>query len=303
MPAAYAHDIAALRAKEMLAGESPAWLDAEMPSFLLGAQGPDLFFFYGIFPPWRTHALNLDGAALHGQSGALWARALLRYCARAGATARAWTLGYLCHWSTDAACHPYVRSRERERPYAHGLLEMGADTMLFRARGGKGTPRHLAYIADIDAMGREELAQMFAATVPDALPGRRVGIAEARRNFADAHRLHSFLYSPDGRRYRAIGRLEGLLGKRGLVTGHLPPVIPEMDDPLNERHAAWGCEGRTDSYPELIEAAAGRAAGWMKLALAYWEGKTALEDALVPMGNLRMEDGVEDETAKGGARL
>ncbi len=295
MPAAYAHDIAALRAAELLGEDCPAWLDGERPAYLLGAQGPDVFFYGGVLPPWRRHYINFDGFRLHAQSGAQWGGALLAYCKDAANTARAWTLGYLCHWAVDAACHPYVLSREGEMPGAHGLIEMGADTLLYRQRGGEGVPRHLAYLSDLTKDRIDALCAMFARTLPEALPGRRVSLRQMRNVIFDAGRLYGFLHSPDGKRYRKLERIERLIGKPHLLSSHLPPLDMHIPDPLNtERRAFDG--GDTSTYAELLEKGAKNAARSQRLALRLWRGELDLGEALSSMGSLRMEDGQVDST-------
>lgn len=294
MPAAYFHEQCALRALELLPQGDSDRIVAELPAYLIGSLGPDLLFFNGILPPFRSHKPNHTGVALHAQGGHIMAKELLRQGAQAGQAARAWALGYLCHWASDAAVHPYILSRSGEFPYAHGLLEMGADTQLYQL-SAQGVPRQMLSLEQIGAAQERQIAGFFCAALRAVLPGRAIGERRMRAIIADARRLHRVLYSPDGKRFGRFARLERMLGKPGLITCHMPPPTVE-GDPLNLARRPWRdpAEPRTErreSMTDLLHSAAQVAASRMAAFMRHWQGEISAQQVYLTFDTRRMCDG------------
>lgn len=294
MPAAYAHQRCAEMALALLSPIDREILEANPSAYLLGAQGPDILFFYGTLPPFRNHSPNRIGVQLHRMPGQRFARELLMRGRGSDAAAATWALGYLCHWAADALLHPYILSRQYERPFAHGLLEQGADTHLYQLER-EGVPRQMAFLDALKPQEARAIGILFSVAVGAALPNCLLTARQVEIAIQDARRTHAVLYSPDGKRFRRFRRLERLLRRPGLITSHMPPPVPRYD-PLNLQRREFPLPNGMDAmsnqtYPELLQCAAQQTARGIQAALAYWDNRLSLDDALSVMGNARMEDG------------
>ena len=107
MPSAITHELIAKSALALLPKEERACAEAAPEYFYLGAQGPDLFFFY------RPLSKEYNfGKLLHRGRLYEWFSALLEGLkTRQGETlekCRAYALGFCTHLEGDSAFHPFV---------------------------------------------------------------------------------------------------------------------------------------------------------------------------------------------------
>ncbi len=114
MPSSITHELIAEKAKEKLPQELQREIDLAPDYYYLGAQGPDLFFFY---KPTGKKEYNL-GKTLHRKQLYAWFCALLEGLkTREGeelAKCRAYALGFCTHLEADVAFHPFVYAYLRE---------------------------------------------------------------------------------------------------------------------------------------------------------------------------------------------
>src|SRR5574344_1561459 len=135
-------------------GESN-FLEANKDAFLLGSQGPDPLFFYGIWPKRGLHlnvAMDKIGNKLHSMDGTKlfylcfqqWDKMLIPFSKDVFAS---FVFGQLAHYLLDSSCHPYV------------LFFSGFDK---KAKGIKGKYhyRHAHFEARIDSTLSIDRAQM-----------------------------------------------------------------------------------------------------------------------------------------------
>ena len=99
------------------------------------------------------------------------------------------------------------------------------------------------------------LQNVYAAVVP---------VRDLRRSFDEMLSWERFLYAENRTVYRGAQKLERLVGRGALLTGHMKIERPEWDA-LNEQHAPWHNlwapeEKRTDSVSDLFGLARIRAA-------------------------------------------
>ena len=109
----------------------------DLPAFLLGAQGGDVFFFCRAKDGGGKRR-NL-GRSLHRED------VYARFCALAEAARRAgdfsYAAGYVCHYAADTIFHPYVYalcaqlSAENARVHWHTCIESDLDTLFLAAHG------------------------------------------------------------------------------------------------------------------------------------------------------------------------
>ncbi|MDO4522016.1 MAG: zinc dependent phospholipase C family protein [Eubacteriales bacterium] len=134
MPAVYAHDRFGEKVLEQMRPELRVIAKKYIHAFRIGLQGPDIFFFYR---PWEHNGVQRYGTHLHE----IPARPFFYYAAdvvrRYGRDSGqyAYLLGYLCHFTLDSECHPYVESFIGKSGVAHLEIEEEFEKMLLRMDG------------------------------------------------------------------------------------------------------------------------------------------------------------------------
>jgi hypothetical protein len=251
--------------------------------FLLGSQGPDIFFFCRMFPWQKGKGLYKFGSVLHVDKPSALFFEMSRICRdkkqQYYSEVLSYCLGMCCHYCLDRAAHPYVnysvekmdalRKRGRAFKY-HAEIESMLDVIVLR---------------DIDRKLMSEIS------LPDCIPlGEHTGEAVAQLYI----RLLKVLYSvelpqktanllvPDFR--YAMGILNDpcrvkrplaaaverllisprILGDRltaGSASAYLRPLSEELDyDYANTSHSRWHNpaqreESSNESFFEIFERA------------------------------------------------
>lgn len=250
MPAALSHHILALRALESLP-------DIRPEPFLLGAQGPDPFFYYATLP-WGEQKgkerINGVGERLHHTDVSVPYSTIYE---RADEDGRSLVKGLWLHYCLDRAAHPYVfyRSGFDESgkltgyyKFAHGKLEAYIDKLLAKKEGLYRNPGRLFDFS------RDELDRF--SLLFEGIEGAEEGdYAASVGAFCHTER---FLFSHTGAK-RVLFRL---VGKYSLAYGMSYPArlrqAKELDV-LNLSHSTWKVpetgEERTESFPDLLDEA------------------------------------------------
>lgn len=255
MPAIITHD---LFAKDIygVTFESVGGTRDEAEAFLLGNQGPDPLFFIGAdmrYLPWR----NL-GSTIHRVRPSEFLLALKRAVPQLPAAqrsvARAYVLGFTCHYLLDRTVHPLVFSQERaltaagvdglteaDHSEVHAVIETDLDEMTLTVKRGetvasfnpsrailKGSEAMLGIVSRLYALA---VRDAFGLDIPDNLFRAAVKADRA------AQRV---LYSPSGAKRRALGALERLARPHSILEalshrGHERATTPFA----NSGHDLW----------------------------------------------------------------
>ncbi len=138
MPSCITHQLISERARELLPEPVKEAAERRHDYYFLGAQGPDVFFFY---KPLSKKEFNFGrylhrnrvydvfryfAAALNGSDGTERERL------------KAYAAGYLCHYCADTAFHPYVYRYLEEhgcKKSVHQLIESDWDVFFARMAG------------------------------------------------------------------------------------------------------------------------------------------------------------------------
>lgn len=134
----YLHAQQVLRAY-IQSGGAPVDKDA----FLWGAQGPDFLYASFSLPKRRNLGLRKLGLRMHKENPLPLFRAIREYTIQHpdDSTARSYFLGFLCHYSLDRICHPFVYAQiealrshypKVKDSFLHGQIETSLDIILLR---------------------------------------------------------------------------------------------------------------------------------------------------------------------------
>ena len=139
MPALYAH----LRFGEEVAKNLPkpyaSAIKEYSEAFRLGTQGPDILFYYR---PLKKNDVRKKGTYLHTFSGNQFFSSQAKlFAEKKGESVEerlknngaysAYLCGFLCHFTLDVICHPYIDDNSTEA-LSHGKIESELDKYLLR---------------------------------------------------------------------------------------------------------------------------------------------------------------------------
>jgi hypothetical protein len=97
--------------------------------YVIGLQGPDIFFFYR---PYSKNRISQYGEARHSQSAIRMFAPILENVLEKAALS--YMLGLVCHYVLDKRCHPYVNFHSRNIS-DHRLMESAFDRYTMSLNG------------------------------------------------------------------------------------------------------------------------------------------------------------------------
>lgn len=172
MPAAYAHYTFGKQVFEKLPkpvrrliGQS----SLHKKLFAIGLQGPDILFFYH---PWAPNKLNTTGNRIHREPAAdFFEGARPQLGDPPDPALLCYLLGFVCHFTLDSQCHPYIGRRIEDAkaakvPVTHHEIESEFDRMLMERDGRNPLTFNPACYATPDP----ELCAVIARAYPGAAP-------------------------------------------------------------------------------------------------------------------------------------
>ena len=167
MPASITHELVAEEAKDLLPAAARETVLAAFDYYILGAQGPDLFFFYR---PFSGREENL-GRLLHRRQvykffSAL-AKAVRGLSPDAAEKALAYSLGFCSHLAADVVFHPFVYNylaKHGEKKYDHQKIENDWDVYFLRELKSRSALSH-SYPFDLGKIAREGVLYAFLEKV------------------------------------------------------------------------------------------------------------------------------------------
>ncbi len=202
MPSSITHELIAREALDLLRCNARDIIERAPDYYYLGAQGPDLLFFY------RPLAGNNPGRSLHRTRVYGWFSALLKalpgYTGEEFEACLAYALGFCSHLAADIVFHPFVYRYLAETdapPRTHQLIENDWDVYFLSALRGERVenyrfPFRLSEIAEKGVLCRylTEAAHLFGWEFSaGALKRMLHGFEGYLRHF---HRAHGRILRP-----------------------------------------------------------------------------------------------------------
>jgi hypothetical protein len=280
------------------AGDGPvSIIEARLPLYRWGAQGPDIWFYHALINPLNSQ--RRWGNRIHAKNVDLTMEALLDCTLDAQGSEKdgrfAYFCGFLTHYALDCVAHPFVHSRCGNHQY-HTMFEAEMDTALLALSGE--SPKTLPPSLNMPALSTKEAAivvamqsavvERWGETVPEGVLPSIV-----QKVPAILKRQHD----PRGRKRRLATALERLIAGRPAISRFLFPLVADEErDVLNLRHHVWPLpwsgEPRTDDFLSLLEAAALRAADYIRsLFYCVYRGSPK-SSALEAIGQLSLDNGL-----------
>ena len=252
----------------------------EADAFLLGNQGPDPLFYAVVNP--RLISAHKLGSIMHDQKPnellAAFKRALATVPEADRATARAYALGFLCHYELDSTAHPLIFAQQYALCDAgvegldrsagsdvHALIEseldelvltVKRDTTIASFKPARDILKASPHVLDIvSALYVYVAREVYGMIIP----------ADTFKASVRAFRsVQGLFYSPSGLKHNLLGRVEMLVRPHSFYRAMSHRNLARTRSAFcNDEHAAWENpftgETSTASFLDLFEQAKARA--------------------------------------------
>lgn len=298
MPEAYTH-IRIARAALTQSGEhAPSTAAYEM-----GANGPDPLFAYRVLSARRPWPLPELGGRMHDEQCGRFLRTMI--FAASTPAQRSYALGFLAHYAADSVMHPYVAFQcgpqgQFNIPEGHGFCEVAMDSMFHEQDcGSPAVPAGTAApelppqeLAEVTQMLRDAVLHVYRMDIPNE------ALADS---FHDFHALHRLFLSPHGGKRALVWAAERLvLHKPGYGLSHMTPARCPADGFAAHWENPYTHAQRNAGPEALCGESARLAAGYLKAAAAYWEGRCTKEALAAAVGDRSYSTGLLSEPAPAG---
>ncbi len=261
-------------------------------AFCWGLQGPDPLYYHRVLLGGSD--LNTAAREMHhlytAQLLEEWAKLVLSAPLACKEELLAYFFGFLCHYASDAALHPYVYHLQDafvasnptlSKSGAHAYIESAIDTVLYRSTTGKDVTEYPFSKQYALSQGAKNIIGRSFHVILHDLYQKDIPIYMLEACFADTLRMQKIFYGDHALAAKAVKFGERLRKQQGAGSGHfkLKNELPDWDV-LNEKHTLWQhpYTGREsfDSVPQVLAKAADHA---VQLISTY--------ESMVRAGNIR----------------
>lgn len=239
MPAAYAHYVFGKEVYRRLPGPERQMIRENREAYLLGLHGPDLLFYY--YPVCKNR-LNRLGEQMHRELASdFFGRCRRKYQERPSYVMLSYLLGFICHYTLDSECHPYISAYMKEHKVSHTDIETELDRVLLE-KDGKNPVSH-PYTCHLH---RDADTEAAIASV--------LGITEkqADRSIRGFHRTIHFFQCPDRKKEDVLRFLFDVCTGNDFTSGLLMTGRPRPKCRKSTEFLTGRLEGAAGTAVELI---------------------------------------------------
>ncbi len=157
MPGFYTHARFGKQVMEALSPELRKLIEEYQDLFFIGLQGPDILFYHKAY---KSNDISRIGYAQHGKRGKEFfqpARDIVKDAPNQEA-AFCYIAGFICHFTLDSQCHPYIGTVEEETGLSHAEIETEVERYLMELDGRDS----LRYLAVNDVVISERNAEVIS---------------------------------------------------------------------------------------------------------------------------------------------
>lgn len=250
--------------------------DINSGALMIGAQGPDIFFFARIFPWLIGKPMTALGSQLHRTTPSVILEAMRNYCdaTQNKALALSYAYGFIMHYALDCTCHPYVYSMQNSitqknrfaNPHTvHNCIEFAMDSILLNKRLGIKKPHAYSLenvISDSEEIS-DEIARMYAKIIPQIYPTQSVTEKQIKNAVKDTRYAQRITLDKTGIKRALVAPIELLASPfthNYKITSFMRPRDLEKSKKYaNIEHRQWVYPTAdiksTKSFDELFEQA------------------------------------------------
>lgn len=223
----------------------------------LGAQGPDLFFYYKVYPWQDAHNVDRFADMIHGQStsdffmnAAMNIKRNIHHDPMGFFKAKHYTdthrqfaylAGFLTHYATDTICHPYIFYFSGiNASYNHKYLECIIDTLMMDIYDARKNKLHKTGSAiKPEKQDRHIVSDFLSKTIYETYK-ERVEADTIEHAIKDMSIVMKVMYDPAKIKRRAFKTIDKFAKAKGkITTATYPAPYDEQTDYLNLQHRTW----------------------------------------------------------------
>ena len=284
MPSSITHELIAAEAEEQIPAGAREIARTAPDYYFLGAQGPDLFFFYR---PFARREENL-GRRLHRRQIYDWFTALMKalpeFTGEEFGQCLAYALGFCSHLAADVTFHPFIYNYLKENDpgrMTHQQIENDWDVYFLRELKGQSVLRY-RYPFDLKAIAQADVLFRYLSRT-----GERIGIpfraGAFRRMIRNFSRYLTHFHKGGVKVLRPFG-----------LAAFYPRSAPEPTFLCGERFYALS-EGRGNSADELFLYAVRESAACIEAFLEAFNTNAQLPRALFSRNLLSGREAEEEK--------
>ena len=162
MPATYTHYYFGKKVLSKLPKAYQDLINAHRDLYDIGQHGPDLLFYHY---PLNNNLIKDIGYKMHDKSG----KAFFSYASTIHQNREAdlaYLYGFICHFTLDAYCHPYVESYIKNEGVSHFEIEMQLDRYLLEKEGFNVFKYPMGHHLHPSNKNEQVIAPYFKITTP-----------------------------------------------------------------------------------------------------------------------------------------
>lgn len=223
MPAIYAHETFGLNSLNLLDNETKEIININLTQYKLGLQGPDLFFYYR---PYLRCNINKLAFTLHNNPVNEFLQKASTLIKSKGINSKefAYVLGFICHFTLDSTCHPYITKEVNELKFNHIEMEGEFDKFLLIKDNINPLSFPAHNMVPYDKLTVNTISNVYNTytSIPE------YALNKTLRSFRFYTKL---LVAPSDLKRNTMDFLMKMTGQYDLIQGHLfrPNVNPKSD--------------------------------------------------------------------------
>lgn len=281
--------------------------------FNLGAQGPDIFFYYKIFNFLGAKKIRKVGSRMHKEMTGNYFKSVLQYIKKT--TGREYEIlcsylyGIITHYAIDLSTHAYIyyktgfvrKGESYTYKYSchHRSFETAIDTILAHEKLGMPPYKIRPYkLISLDKDVRYIIAKMISEAV-NRTYGASITVNHAYKAIRSMYRVFRLLSDRSGTKKALLDFLEKLLCQPALLSSAVYPVKLKNDiDFMNKSHSIWfhPCDksvARRESFYDLLDNAVKESKELCEAVYEYLTDEINLEDTLKRIGSRSYASGID----------
>ena len=293
--------------------------------YYLGAQGPDIFFYYKAKPWVKYDGIEKLGYLMHDNKTADFFIRSFDYIKKIRDTKNtnkpcvysdllAYISGYLCHFALDLTTHPLIhylagidtQKNKKTHKYHnyHKFLESIIDVYMLSFRKKIQAHKFKSYELIEDSKNYTKCLGSFYNDLINEVYSIKITPHQAATAVYDMIEILKIFYDPYGIKKVFLGCFEFIMNKKGEITTAMHPhKVDNKIDYLNLNHKIWfhPCSKElksSKSFTDLYEEALLLAAEFINAGIEYVMDKETLLNLKNIITNLSYSTGKECGTDK-----
>lgn len=269
-------------------------------SYIYGAQGPDLYFYYHSLPTQdgkNKKEIYHFGSYAHDNKINDCFKVLFEETKKElNPILISYSFGYICHHALDSIVHPYVYYMVGNDDGKHRFYEKEMDAGYLKVFNYSIKKYDYHKVLTLKKEEKMIISNAFYK-MSKIFDSPLINLDIIKDMVDDIRKAMIFVYDSNGKKYKFVSMLEKLLKIGPSATSVMVPTkYDEQFDALNQKHQIWKYRNsnieRHEDCIELFIKAIEKANRVIDKFIKYLEDKADVEEVLNEIGNLSYNSGL-----------